>query len=127
MWLQPEIQFAGLFAALSTVAIVWLLLVILAKRHWTSYLAVLGAFVAAGIVAAIWQAEAVLWLWQFPQALPPVWSLSMTAMTWGIISGWQTPRPWRWPCVICGVVGLSMSGWAALLFLWIATVSPGGV
>jgi hypothetical protein len=78
-------------------------------------------------LAAFWQAEAIPWLWHFLQGVLLVWLSALIVLVMAAATMWSEKQPLRLLLVSCAVISILVNVAAGLHFLWIATVSPGGV
>jgi hypothetical protein len=91
------------------------------------FVGLIGAWAATVVLAALWQAEAVPWLWVFLQAVLLVWLGAIALIITAVVSIWRIKEPGRRSLLCCAVLSMLVNVAAGLLFLWLATVSPGGV
>jgi hypothetical protein len=87
----------------------------------------IGAWAATAVLAAVWQAEAIPWLWEFIRALLFVWLGALALLITAVVLIWPVKEPGRRLLLCCAMVSLVVNVVALGLFLWAATVSPGGV
>lgn len=95
-------------------------------RHRRSW-GLVGAWAATMALAALWQPGVVPWLADFWMGVVFVW-LGATALL--IIAAaliLSTKEPGRGPLLCCAALSVLVNVAAGLHFLWLATVSPGGV
>lgn len=123
---SPELQLLVSALALAAIGAAWLLSILLSDHRLTtvgSIVGGIGAGVAALGIAAVLNpvtgidAKGVLGMWM----------LSLGMIVVAIVLVAVPPSRTRWFLVASGVVCLLLNLWAIALFLWIATVSPGGV
>jgi hypothetical protein len=98
-----------------------------ADRGKRRFLGWIGAWAATVVLAALWQAEAVPWLWVFIQGVLLVWLGAIVLLIIAVVSIWPVKEPGRRPLLCCAVLSMVINVAAGLQFLWLATVSPGGV
>lgn len=103
------------------------ILVVTMDRHPRSYVGLVGAWAATIVLAALWQPEAVPWLWNFLKGVLLVWLGALALVFTAVLSMWRVKEPGRRPLLWCAVLSVVVNVAAGLQFLWIATVSPGGV
>jgi hypothetical protein len=108
-------------------ACVWTILVLAIPQPKRRFVGLIGAWAATLVLAAIWQAEAVPWLWAFLQGVLLVWFGAVALLITAVVSIWRVKGPCRRPLLCCAVVSIVVNVAAGLQFLWLATVSPGGV
>jgi len=108
-------------------ACAWTILVLATERRQRRFAGVAGGWAAAVVLAALWQAEAVPWLWVFVQGVLLVWLGAVALMIAGAVSIWRVKEPGRVPLLACGVLSIVANMAAGWQFLWQATVSAGGV
>lgn len=86
-----------------------------------------GAWVTTLVLATLWQAEAIPWLLNFLQGVLLVWLSAMIVLVMAAATMWSEKQPLRLLVVSCAVMNIVVNVVAGLHFIWIATVSPGGV
>ena len=125
---QPTMNpFLPLFIASVVTACAWTFLVLALNRRKRQFLGLIGAWAGTLVIAAFWQAEAVPWLWGFLQGVLLVWLGAITLLIIACVSIWSAKEPGRRPLLGCAVLSIAVNVAAGLQFLWLATVSPGGV
>ena len=87
----------------------------------------IGAWISTAVVGALWQAEAVPWLWVALKAVLLVWMCAMAFLIAAVVSMWGSREPGGRAFLFCAVASAVVSVAAGLWFLWVATVSAGGV
>ncbi len=109
-------------------ATAWTIAMIKNKQRNGPYpLGLMGAWISAVVLAAFWQAEAVPWLWHFLQGVLLLWLGAIVLLVIALVSISGVKRPGRRFYLCCAVLSIVVNLAAGLHFLWIATVSPGGV
>jgi len=108
-------------------ACAWTFLVLALDPRRRGIMGLMGAWAATGVLAALWQAEAVPWLWAFLPGVLLVWLGAVVLLIAGAVSSWRSKEPSRLPLLGCAVLSLVVNIAAGCQFLWQATVSPGGV
>jgi hypothetical protein len=108
-------------------ACAWTILVLAIDRRKRGFVGLIGAWAATVVLAALWQAKAVPWLWVFLQGLLLVWLGAIAILITAAVSIWRVKEPGRFPLLCCVVLSIVVNAAAGLQFLWLATVSPGGV
>lgn len=116
--------FFFLIALISAMA--WTILLLFFERQNGRWMGLIGAWVAVVVLGAIWQAEAIVWLWIFLKAVLAVWFGAFVFLIVGTVSTTST-KPVSWPILSCALVSTLVNVAAGLYFLWEATVSGGGV
>lgn len=119
--------FLPYFIATLVVACAWTILVLAMDQRKRQFLGLIGAGAATVVLAALWQAEAVPWLWNFLQLVLVVWLGAIALLIIAAVSIWRVKEPGRLPLLCCAVFSIVVNVAAGLHFLWIATVGPGGV
>lgn len=119
--------FLPLFIASVVAACAWTFLVLALNRRKSQFVGLIGAWAGTLVIAAFWQAEAVPWLWGFLQGVLLVWIGAITLLIIACVSIWSAKEPGRRPLLCCAVLSIAVNVAAGLQFLWLATVSPGGV
>ena len=108
-------------------ACAWSVLVLAVDRRKRRFLGLIGAWSATVVLAALWQANAVPWLWVFLQGVLLVWLGAIALLITAVVSIWRVKEPGRRPLLCCAVLSIVVNVAAGLQFLWLATVSPSGV
>lgn len=108
-------------------AVVWSLFVIKLEKQRRRFLGLSGAWIAALVLTALWQAEAVPRLWIFLQGVLLVWQVALVLIVIGTITTWRAKQPLRWHLTVFALLSIAVNVAAGVHFLWLATVSPGGV
>ena len=117
-----------IYWVISTIlAAVWAMLLVKINRQNRRFLGVSGAWIATLVLAALWKAEAVPWLWIFVKGVLFIWLGALILIVIGAIATWRAKQPLRWPLLFCALLSIAVNVAAGIQFLWIATVSPGGV
>jgi hypothetical protein len=106
---------------------VWTFVALRAGESNRLSLGLAGAWATTLVLAALWQAEAIPWLWHFVQGVMLVWLSALIFLVMAAAAMWSEKRQLRLPLVFCAVISIVVNVAAGLHFLWIATVSPGGV
>jgi hypothetical protein len=119
--------FLAYFIVSFVVAVVWTILLLSPKRWDLRSVGLAGAWIATVVLASLWQAAAISWLWNFLQLVLLVWLIAMMLLVIAAGATWGAKQPLRIPIVSCALIGVVVNVAAVLHFLWIATVSPGGV
>jgi cytochrome bd-type quinol oxidase subunit 1 len=115
-----------LIASLITAG-VWTILAIRFDRHNLRFMGLIGAWVATVILAALWQVEAVPWVANFITMVLLAWLGAIALLFIAIVLTWVAKEPGRGPLLCCAGLSFVVNLAAGLVFLWLATVSPGGV
>lgn len=105
----------------------WTILVLGIERRQRRFAGLIGAWAATGVLSALWQAEAVPWLWVLLQGVLLLWLGAIALLIAAAVSIWSIREPRRLPLLCCVVMSIFVNIAAGLQFLWLATVSPGGV
>ncbi len=108
-------------------SIVWSILQLSANQRNRPSLGLVGAWTATLVLAALWQADAVPWLWNFLQLVLLVWLSAIILLMITAAKTWSARQPLRLPLVSCAMISIVVNVAAGLHFLWIATVSSAGV
>jgi hypothetical protein len=108
-------------------ACVWTIMVMRIDQRHRRFAGLLAAWAATAVLGALWQAEAVPWLWGFLKGLVLVWLGAIALLIAAVVANWRVESPGRWPLLCCAVLSIAVNVAAGLQFLWLATVSPGGV
>ncbi|MDF1851147.1 MAG: hypothetical protein P1U85_09955 [Verrucomicrobiales bacterium] len=116
--------FFFLIALISAMA--WTILLLIFERQNGRWMGLIGAWAAVVVLGAIWQAEAIAWLWIFLKAVLAVWFGAIVFLIVGTVSTTST-KPVSWPILSCALISTLVNVAAGLYFLWEATVSGGGV
>lgn len=119
--------FSPFVIASFVVACVWTILELAIFRRKRRFVGLMGAWGATVVLAAFWQAEAVAWLWAFLQGVLVIWFGSMVLLIVALVSTWRVKEPGRLPLLCCAALSIVVNVGALCQFLWLATVSPGGV
>lgn len=108
-------------------AFVWTLLLLRADQRNRPWLGLAGAWAAALVSLALWQTDNLPWLLDYIQLVMLIWLGAIVLLVMAAVTIWseRQTRPWPlvWGALLCVVVNVA----AVLHFLWIATVSAGGV
>ena len=96
------------------------------QRH-RRFVGLIGAWAATVVLAALWQADAVPWLWVLLKGVLLVWLGAIALLITAVVSIWRVKEPGRRLLLCCAVLSIVVNVAAGLQFLWLATVSPGGV
>jgi hypothetical protein len=107
------IYFSVSFAA----SVVWTSFVPRAKQGNRLYLGLAGTWAATLVLAALWQPDAVPWLWNFLQGVLLVWLSALTVMVIAAASMWGEKQPLRMLLVSCAVISIAVNVAAGLHFL----------
>jgi hypothetical protein len=76
---------------------------------------------------SLWQAEAIPWLWTLVQGVLLIWLSAFIVLVIAAAAMWREQQPLRLLLVSCAVTSIVVNVVAGLHFLWIATVSSGGI
>ncbi len=106
---------------------VWTFFVLRANQRNRLSLGLVGAWAATLVLAALWQAEAIPWLWHFLQVVLLIWLSAIIVLVIAAATMWSEKQPLPLLLVSCAVISIVVNVAAGLHFLWIATVSPAGV
>lgn len=119
--------FLFLFIAALIAAVTWTILVLRSEPQNRRFPGLVGAWTTTLILAAMWQAEAVPWLWVFLKIVLMVWFAAMVFLIVATVSISQVKTSTRTPLLCCAFSSILINVSAGVLFLWHATVSGGGV
>ena len=119
--------FFPLWIASFVVASAWTMLAMTNSHRDRRVMGVVGAWAATAVLTALWQAEAVPWLWVFLQGVLLVWLGAMALLITGVVSIWRVNEQGRRSLLCCAILSITVHIAAGFLFLWLAIVSPGGV
>ncbi len=108
-------------------AFVWTLLVLRADQRNRQLLGLAGAWAAALVSLSLWQVDNLPWLLDFIQPVVWIWLGAIVLLVMAAITTWSERQPREWPLVSCVMICVVIDVAAVLHFLWIATVSAGGV
>jgi len=123
----PMNAFFPFFIASFIASCAWTILLIRINRRNRRLTELVGAWSATAILAAFWQAEALPWLWGYLKAVLLVWLCAMVLLVTAVYATWRVKEPGRRLLLCCAVTSLVVNVAAGVYFLWLATVSPGGV
>jgi hypothetical protein len=87
----------------------------------------MGSWAATLVLAALWQAQAFPWLLEILMGILLIWAGAMALLVTGFVSIWRVQAPGRLALLGCAGLSLGVNVAAGLQFLWLATVSSGGV
>ena len=119
--------FALYALASAFISLGWTLVVAKTARADRSHLGVAGAWIAALVLTAHWQLDALPQLLHFIQLILLVWLASVGLVIVDACLAWSK-RPPRWRVLAAlALLTVAIHVVAGLHFLWLATVSPGGV
>ena len=119
--------FALYALASAFISLAWSLVVAKTARAHRSHLGVAGAWIAALVLTAHWQLDALPQLLHFIQLILLVWLASVGLVIVDACLAWSK-RPPRWRVLAAlALLTVAIHVVAGLHFLWLATVSPGGV
>jgi len=119
--------FLAYFIVSFMAAVVWTILLLRANRLDQRSVGLAGAWAATLVLASFWQAAAVPWLWNFLQPVLLVWLIAIILLAIAAATTWSAKQPLRFLIFSCALISFVVNVAAGLHFLWIATVSPGGV
>jgi hypothetical protein len=119
--------FLAYFIVSFVAAVVWTILLLRSSRLDLRSVGLAGAWAATIVLASLWQAAAVPWLWNSLQLVLLVWLIAIILLVTAATTTWSSKQPLRLLIVSCALIGIVVNVTAGLHFLWIATVSPGGV
>jgi hypothetical protein len=120
-------SFLPFLIVLFVAASVWTILEFTLGQRKRCWMGLLGAWTASVILAALWQSEALPWIVHLIQGVLLLWLGSILSLIVEVVLTWTTKEPgWR-RTLCCALLCLFIDIAALLNFLWIATVSPGGV
>ena len=108
-------------------SVMWTFFMLRATQMNRRSLGLAGVWAATLVLAALWQAESVPWLWDFLQGVLLVWLSALILLVIAAATMWNQKQPLRLPLVSCALISIVVNIAAGLHFLWIATVSPAGV
>ena len=108
-------------------ACAWTILVITIDRRDQRFMGLIGAWTATLVLAAFWQADAVPWLWVVLQGILLVWLGALALLITDLVSIWRNREPCRRFLLWCAIPSIVVNVAAGLQFLWVATVSSGGI
>lgn len=95
-------------------------------RH-RRFLGLVGTWAATIVLAALWQPGAVPWLVDFLKGVVFVWLGAIALLIIAVVLILSANEPGRGPLLCCAALSILINVAAGLHFLWLATVSPGGV
>jgi hypothetical protein len=107
-------------------ACAWTILAVGIDRR-RQFMGLIGAWVSTAVLAALWQAKAVPWLWIALKAVLVVWMCAIALLITAAVSIRGTRESGRRAFLFCAVASAVVSVASGLWFLWLATVSSGGV
>ena len=120
-------SFAIYALAAALLALVWTLALAKIDRSPLRFLGVVGAWVAALVLTALWRAETVPSVWQAIQLVLLLWLLAIGLLVADVsLSLGKRPARWRVSAALA-LATLAIHLVAGLHFFWLAVVSPGGV
>ena len=125
---SPELQWLCIAYALVAIGVGWLAATLFNKHlltHVGNVVGALGACVAALGIAATLNIDSTSGIGA--KEVFGIWLASLSLIASGIIMVSLGPSRLKWCYAACGAVCLALNLWTVLLFLWIATVSAGGV
>jgi len=108
-------------------SVVWTFFALRANQRNRLSLGLAGVWAATLVLATLWQAEAIPWLWHFLQGVLLVWLSAIIVLVIAAAAMWNGKQPLRLVLVSCSVICIVINVAAGLHFLWIATVSSAGV
>jgi hypothetical protein len=120
-------SFLGFFIASFVVASAWTIVVLTTDRRIGRWMGLMGSWAATLVLAALWQSEAVPWLLALLKGVLLIWVCAMAVVVTGFVSVWRVQAPGRLALLGCAALSLGVNVAAGLHFLWLATVSSGGV
>ncbi len=120
-------SFALYALAAALMALDWTLALAKIDRSPLRFLGVVGAWVAALVLTALWRAETVPSVWQAIQLVLLLWLLAIGLLVADVsLSLGKRPARWRVSAALA-LATLAIHLVAGLHFFWLAVVSPGGV
>ncbi|BCX47451.1 hypothetical protein HAHE_13590 [Haloferula helveola] len=108
-------------------AAAWTVFTLRTARPQRRFMGPVGAWIGTAVLAALWQAEAIPWLWIFLKVVLLAWMAAIVLLITDIVVTSIRKDPSRGLRLLCAGVSLVANIGAGLVFLWIATVSAGGV
>lgn len=108
-------------------AAVWTCVVFAKGQNTAHSLGVIGAWLACLVLAALWQADAVPWLWVFLKGVLSVWLGAIALLLASAVLLARIKQPGLRLAQGCAVSALAANVAAGMYFLWQATVSGAGV
>ena len=108
-------------------ALAWTIVLFRIDPAHRRFIGLVGAWIATMVLAALWQADAVPWLWVFLKGVLLVWLGAIACLIIAAVSIWRLKEPHRQALLFCAGLSIVVNIAAGLQFLWLASVSPGGV
>lgn len=127
MWTGYNGIFAVGCLGMVVLSVVWFLLERRSGRRAWKCGGALSTAVAAVIVAGTRWADSLPWIWMIPQFTMLLWLATFVLMAIGVVTACCLKGSDRRPLLIVSLVSLALNGCSFLAFLWMATVSAGGV
>lgn len=103
------------------------MVVLATDRGGGRWMGLMGSWGATFVLAALWQAETAPWLGALMMGVLLAWGGAMALLVSGFVSIWRVQAPGRYPLLGCAGLCLAINVAAGLQFVWLATVSSGGV
>lgn len=123
---DTQTQFGLLFALLALVSLPLLRSALDERSGVQGWMGAGGTAMAAVVHAMLWKPEAVSFVWLFGPLPASLWLLASTMIFAGLHGAWNR-RSEQLAGVLWALLACVLNLWGAALFLWIATVSGGGV
>ena len=120
-------EFLPYFIASSIAACAWTFFAMMIYRRHRGLLGLVGAWAATLVLASLWRADAVPWVSEFLQGVVFVWLAAIGLLIIAAVLILNAKEPGRGPLLCCAALSILINVAAGLHFLWLATVSPGGV
>lgn len=108
-------------------AFFWTLLMMSADQRNRRWLGLAGAWAAALVSLSLWQVDNLPWLLDFIRPVVWIWLGAIVLLMMAAATTWGERQARQWPLVCGAVMSTVVNVVAVLHFLWIATVSAGGV
>jgi phosphatidylserine synthase len=105
----------------------WTMVAIKFGQQRRQFMGLGGAWAATVVLAALLQAEAIPWLGEIAMIVVLVWLGSVGLLAAAAVLTWSARERGRGCFIGCAVVGIIANVVAGSHFLWLATVSSGGV
>lgn len=108
-------------------AFAWTIMTFRIDRDDRRLAGLVGAWIATVILAALWQAEAVPWLWVIVKIVILVWLGALALVVTSAVSYRRVKQPAVRAILSCAIFSIAVNVAAGLVLLWQAVASPGGV
>lgn len=118
------------FIASSIAACAWTVFAIMIYPRYPRpgpFLGLVGAWAGSLFMASLWRSDAVPWLAGFAQGIVLLWLGAIGLVILAAILTLISKGPGRGLLASCAIINFLINCAAGVHFLWLATVSPGGV